>query len=132
MDEGIVRAEQLAHFRQRPAEPYFFIFGVDRRDGKQALLELRQARIGELGQAVRIRLRALLGAPHQLARVREITAGESPRTLNFGMSRLDIAIDPLRLFYRIPSAARLGAQGWLRSDEAAQLTFFLLLPLQQF
>src|SRR5260370_11300788 len=116
MDEGIVRAEQLERCRRRPAEPYFFIFGVDRSGGKQALLELRQARVGELGQTVRVRLRAFLGAAHQLARVGEITAGESPRALDFGMLRLDIAIDPLRPFYRVPCPARLGPQGGPRSD----------------
>src|SRR6266700_3186829 len=131
MDEGIVRAEQLAHFRQRPAEPYFFIFGVDRRGGKQALLELRQARVGELGQAVRVRLRAFLGAAHQLARVGEITAGEGPRALDFRMLRLDIAIDLLRPFYRVPCAARLGPQGGPRSDEGTQIAFFLVLLLHQ-
>ena len=35
--------EQFAHFRQRPAEPYIFKFGVDRRGGKQTLFNLRQA-----------------------------------------------------------------------------------------
>src|SRR2546430_7220438 len=46
--EGIVRAEQLAHFRERPGEPHRLVLGIDRRGGKQALLDLREARIVEL------------------------------------------------------------------------------------
>src|SRR5256885_1974076 len=45
--------------------------------------------------------------------------------------RLDLAVDLLRLFYRIPGSGHAAAQRGLRGDEGAQLVFPLLLVLHQ-
>src|SRR5258708_25884120 len=102
MNEWIVRAEKLAHLRQRPAELHLFIFGVDRRGGKQILFDLRQARIGELGQPLRIRLRAFFGTTYQLPRVAEITRCKGARSLDDRILRLYVAIGALGLASLIP------------------------------
>src|SRR5256886_10762513 len=110
--EGIVRAEQLAHFRERPGEPHRLVLGIDRRGGKQALLDLREARIVELGQAVRVRLRPLLGAARERSRVSEVAACKGARLLDRRVLRLALAADLLLLFYRIPPLAHPGPQRW--------------------
>src|SRR5258708_13865725 len=131
MNEWIVRAEKLAHLRQRPAELHLFIFRVDRRGGKELLFDLGQARIGELGQALRIGVRAFFGTAYQLPRVAEIAARKGPRALDDRILRLDVAIGALGLAYRIPRPPHPRLERRPRSDKAAQIAFFLPLPPHQ-
>src|SRR5258708_22173960 len=106
MNEWIVCGEKLAPLRQRPAELPLFEFRVDRRGGKHILFDLRQARIGELGQPLRIRLRAFFGTAYQLPRVAEIAARKGARALHDPILRPAVAVGALGPAYRIPRAAR--------------------------
>ena len=124
----MVGAQPLAHAFEAEGHRQPLHLRIDGGRGRELLLDPRQLRIGELPQALAVRLRALLGAAYQRACDAEQAALESGPALEITEFGVDVAGTGVGCGDVCPGIAE-ASEGRIGGDTGAQLRFLRALVI---